>query len=307
MPLDPIATWLGALERNPRQAVADLLFGRLDRGQFARLECAEFMQRALLATVVVALTCASLGVHVTHRKLTFLGDALAHAMLPGLVVAHLNGWSLSLGAFGAAAIMALLLGWVTKGRAVAEDTATGVLFTGMFAVGVFLMSAQRSYRDLSHMLFGNILSITASDLTLILIVGLVVLCCLLLFHKELELTSYDPSHAAAIGIRVDLVRIGFLLLLAMAVVTATQTAGVVLTSALIITPGATAALLSNNLRTIFALSAAVGVISAFGGLSISYYAATASGASVVIVCTALFAVARVRASIRERYSPHGQG
>ena len=123
-----------------------------------------FMQHALLAAVMVGVTCALLGVHVVQRRMAFVGDALAHTTLPGLVIAHLFGWSLSLGGLGAALATALLIGWASRRQTIKEDTAIGVVFTGMFALGVLLMSRTRSYRDLTHMLFGNVLGVTTEDL-----------------------------------------------------------------------------------------------------------------------------------------------
>ena len=119
-----------------------------------------FMQHALLAAVLVGITCAVLGVHVVQRRMAFIGDALAHTTLPGLVVAHLFGWSLSFGGLGAALATALLIGWASRRQAVKEDAAIGVVFTGMFALGVLLMSRTRSYRDLLRLLFGNVLGVT---------------------------------------------------------------------------------------------------------------------------------------------------
>ncbi|MEW5989196.1 MAG: metal ABC transporter permease, partial [Chloroflexota bacterium] len=195
-----------------------------------------FMQTGLLAAVLVGLVCAVLGVYVVLRRMAFIGDALAHTVLPGLVVAYLNNWNLFGGAVIAGLLTALGIGWLSRRQEVREDTAIGILFTGMFALGILLISATRSFRDLSHILFGNLLGITSSDLILIGVVAVVVLGALALFHKELELTSFDPTHAEVIGLRPDTVRYGLLMLLALTVVTGIQAVGVVLTSALLVTP-----------------------------------------------------------------------
>jgi manganese/iron transport system permease protein len=251
-----------------------------------------FMQHALLAALLVGLTCAVLGVYVVQRRMAFVGDALAHTTLPGLVVAHLCGWSLSLGGLAAAVLTALLIGWVSRRQQVREDTAIGVAFTGMFALGVVLMS-RASFRDLSHMLFGNVLGVAGADLWLIAGVTAFVLLALLLFHKELELTSFDATHAEAIGIRPDRLRFLLLGLLALAVVTGIQAVGVVLTSALLVTPAATAALLTDRFPARMALAALVAVGSAAGGLLASYFLEASSGASIVLACTGAFLVASV--------------
>jgi len=262
-----------------------------------------FMQHALLAAVLVGITCAVLGVHVVQRRMAFIGDALAHTTLPGLVIAHLFGWSLSLGGLGAALATALLIGWASRRQAVKEDTAIGVVFTGMFALGVLLMSRTRSYRDLTHMLFGNVLGVTTGDLWFIGGVAVVVLLALALFHKELELTAFDPTHAEVIGLRADLMRFLLLGLLALAVVTGIQTVGVILTSALLITPAATAALLTDRMPRRMLLGAVLATACSVAGLMLSYVAETSSGAAIVLSCTAAFVVAFAARSTWQRFRP----
>jgi len=262
-----------------------------------------FMQHALLAAVLVGITCAVLGVHVVQRRMAFIGDALAHTTLPGLVVAHLFGWSLSLGGLGAALTTALFIGWASRRQAVREDTAIGVVFTGMFALGVLLMSRTRSYRDLTHMLFGNVLGVTTADLWFIGGVAVVVLFVLALFHKELELTAFDPTHAEVIGLRADLMRFLLLGLLALAVVTGIQTVGVILTSALLITPAATAALLTDRMPQRMLLGAILAIFCSITGLTLSYFLETSSGAAIVLSSTAAFVVAFAARSTLQKYRP----
>src|SRR3712207_2559446 len=205
-----------------------------------------FMQTGLLAILLVSVTCATVGVYVVLRRMAFIGDALAHTTLPGLVVAYLRGWNLFLGAIVAGLITAFGIGWLSRREAVREDTAIGVLFTAMFSLGILLISTTRSFRDLSHMLFGNILGVTTRDLSLIALIAAVVLGTLVLLHKELELTSFDPTHAQVIGIRPDLVRYGLLLLLACTVVAAIQAVGGVLGSALLVIPAGGRGLLTDR-------------------------------------------------------------
>jgi len=262
-----------------------------------------FMQHALLAAVLVGITCAVLGVHVVQRRMAFIGDALAHTTLPGLVIAHLFGWSLSLGGLGAALVTALFIGWASRRQAVKEDTAIGVVFTGMFALGVLLMSRTRSYRDLTHMLFGNVLGVTTGDLLFIGGVAVVVLLALALFHKELELTAFDPTHAEVIGLRADLMRFLLLGLLALAVVTGIQTVGVILTSALLITPAATAALLTDRMPRRMLLGAILAIFCSVTGLTLSYFLETSSGAAIVLSSTAAFVVAFAARSTWQRFRP----
>jgi manganese/iron transport system permease protein len=250
-----------------------------------------FMQTGLLAAALVGLTCATLGVYVVLRRMAFIGDALAHTVLPGLVVAYLRGWNLLIGAVIAGVLTALGIGWLSRRSEVREDTAIGIMFTGMFALGILLISTARSFRDLSHMLFGNILGVTKGDLVFIAAVAAAVLLVLALLHKELELTSFDPTHAEVIGLRPDALRYVLLVLLALTVVAGIQAVGVVLTSALLVTPAAAAALLTNRLPRMMLVATLIAVGSGVVGLYISYYFAVASGAAVVLACTTCFGIA----------------
>lgn len=251
----------------------------------------EFMRTGLVAAALIGLMCASLGTYVVLRRMAFIGDALAHTTLPGLVVAYLNGWNLFGGAVVAGVATALGIGWLSRREAVREDTAIGVLFTAMFSLGILLMSTTRSFRDLSHILFGNILGVTQSDLALIAALAVLVLGALWLLHKELELTSFDPTHAQVIGLNPDRLRYVLLMLLALTVVVGIQAVGVVLTSALLITPAAAASLLTNRLPTMMLIASGVAVGSGVAGLYASYYFNVASGAAIVLACTACFFVA----------------
>jgi manganese/iron transport system permease protein len=259
-----------------------------------------FMQTGLLASALIGVACASLGVYVVLRRMAFLGDALAHTILPGVVAAYLAGFNLIAGALIAATLTALGIGWFSQRQAVREDTAIGIWFTGMFALGILLMSTVRSFRDFTHILFGNVLGVSAANLWIITAITGLVLLVLALFHKELELTSFDPTHAELIGLRADLVRYGLLLLLALTIVSGIQMVGVVLTSALLVTPAAAASLLSNRLPRMMALAAGIAVFSGIVGLYASYYFDVASGAAIVLACTACFGAAWVIHSLRRR-------
>ncbi|HRE49662.1 MAG TPA: metal ABC transporter permease, partial [Aggregatilineales bacterium] len=199
----------------------------------------EFMRIALAAVILLGVVCAPIGVYVVLRRMSFIGDALAHTILPGIVFASLRGVSLFVGAIAAALLTAVGIGWLSRRETVREDTAIGIVFTAMFALGIVLMSTARSFRDFTHILFGNILGVTPNDLALMGIIAFIVLGSLALFHKELELTSFDTIHARVIGLKADRLRYGLLILLALTVVTAIQAVGVVLTSAMLITPAAT--------------------------------------------------------------------
>jgi manganese/iron transport system permease protein len=257
-----------------------------------------FMRAALIAAVLVGLACASIGVYVVLRRMAFIGDALAHTVLPGLVVAYLNQWSLFGGALIAGVLTALGIGWLSRRDTIREDTAIGIMFTGMFALGLLLISTVRSFRDLSHILFGNILGVTGEELVLIAVITLGTLVLLVLFHKELELTSFDPIHAEVIGLQANRLRYLLLVLLAFTVVSSIQVVGVVMTSALLITPAAAAALLTQRLSRMFAIAIGIAVLSGIVGLYASYYANVSSGAAIILTATALFAVAWIVHSLR---------
>ena len=207
---------------------------------------------------------------------------------------------MAVGGLVAAVVTAVAIAWVSRRQQVKEDTAIGVVFTGMFAIGVLLMSRTRSYRDLSHMLFGNVLGVTTLDLYMIAGVVAVVLVTLWLFHKELELTSFDPTHAEVIGLRAGLMRLLLLGLLALAVVTGIQAVGVILTNALLVTPAAAAALLTDSFPKRMLVAALIATACAAAGLVASYMLRASSGACIVLACTAAFAIAGLLGTLTRR-------
>lgn len=259
-----------------------------------------FMRTGMAAAALVGVTCAVIGTYVVLRRMAFIGDALAHTVLPGLVVAYMGGWSLFGGALASGLLTAMGIGWVSRRGAVREDTAIGVIFTAMFALGILLMSRLRSFRDLSHILFGNVLGVRPNDLIQIGLIAAGVLFVLWLLHKELELTSYDPNYAQVIGLKADRLRFLLLILLAFTVVTCIQIVGVILTSALLVTPAAAAGLLTNRLPRMMLLASIFSVCSAAVGLYASYYANVASGAAIVLACTLCFGVAWSIHALRTR-------
>lgn len=250
-----------------------------------------FMQRGLLAGLLVGVTCSVLGTYVVWRGMAFIGDALAHTILPGIVVAFLLQRSLFGGALVAGVLTALLIGWLTRRGEVAEDTAIGIVFSGSFALGILLLSAVDSYRDLTHILFGNILGVSWGDLWVTTLIAAIVLGTVALFYKELLVTSFDPGHAAVIGLSPSLVRYGLLVLLALAIVPGIQTVGVVLISALLVTPAAAASLLTRRLWLTMAIASAISIVATGVGLLTSYYFDVSSGATIVLFCTLVFVLA----------------
>ncbi|MCR4392386.1 MAG: metal ABC transporter permease [Candidatus Acetothermia bacterium] len=252
-----------------------------------------FMVRALLAAAVVGATCGVVGTYVVLRGMAFFGDALAHAILPGVAVGYLvhrgNRGAILLWALGTAAGAALGIGALSRRGRFREDTAIGIVFVGLFALGIALISTVRGYAvDLAHFLFGNVLSVSPFDLGLTGGIGGAVVLAVVLFYKEFLVVSFDPTFAATLRLRTGLFRYLLLLLIAVTVVISLQAVGVALVLAMLITPPATAYLLARRLPGMMVLSAAVGVLSGVVGLYVSFYVGIASGASIVLVATACF-------------------
>jgi manganese/iron transport system permease protein len=251
-----------------------------------------FMQRALVAATVVGLATAVIGVFVVLRGLSFLGDAVSHAAFPGVVAAFLLGTEVLLGALVAALATALFIGWVAQRGGVRSDTAIGVVFAGMFALGLLLLGTIRGYTgDLLSFLFGNVLAVAPMDLVVIGVLAAVVLALVYALRKELVFASFDPLGARAAGLPVRGLEYLLLVLLAVTITVSIQVVGIILLMAMLITPAAAARQLSNHLPTIILLAAAVSVGSAIVGLYLSYYANLASGATIVLLQTAVFVAA----------------
>ncbi|MFN8592418.1 MAG: metal ABC transporter permease [Thermomicrobiales bacterium] len=248
-----------------------------------------FMRNAFAAIVLVGVICGAMGVFVTLRGLAFMGDAIAHAVFPGVVIAFVLGGNFLVGALIAATIVSLAIGFVTQSGLLRNDTAIGVFFVGAFALGVAVISTQRSYaRDVTSLLFGSILGVSRTDLLLTAGVGLIVLATLWVFRREFVTISFDRTFAQAQGLNLWRWDQMFLLLLALTIVVSLQTVGNVLVLAMLVTPAATARLLTTRLSAMIAVSAGIGAISGILGLYASYYWGISSGASIVLIATAIF-------------------
>jgi ABC-type Mn2+/Zn2+ transport system permease subunit len=248
-----------------------------------------FIQRALIASVLVGGLCAVIGTYVVLRGMAFLGDALAHAILPGVALAFLLGGDLFIGALIMSIVAAIGIGYLTRSGRVREDTAIGIIFSGALALGIVLISSARSYQtDLTHILFGNVLGVTDRDLLLTIGCGIVVLVIILLLYKEFLVFTFDPIFAATLKLPVGALRYLLMILLAVTVVVSLQTVGVGLVAALLVTPAAAASLLTRRLSTMMIVSAVIGIFSSLAGLFVSYYLNVSTGASIVLICTAIF-------------------
>ena len=256
----------------------------------------EFMQRGMIAAVLVGIVCAVVGAYVVLRGMAFFGDALAHTILPGIALGYLiSGGArdvLFWWALGTAVVAALGIGAISKNSQIKEDTAIGIIFAGMFALGIALISTVRSYAvDLSHFLFGDVLSVSSQSLWLILFFGGLVLLVIFAFHKEFMTLSFDPVLAATLRLPVGILNNLLLVLIAITVAVSLQTVGVALMVAMLVTPAATAYLLTQRLSSMMLLAAVFASLSGVIGLYLSYYLSIASGAAIVLTATLFFIIA----------------
>lgn len=254
-----------------------------------------FMVRALLAALMVGIVCAVVGSYVVLRGMAFFGDALAHSILPGIAVGYLIGGGardpLFWGAMIAALISSFGISAISKGTNIKEDTAIGIIFAAMFALGIALISSVRNYSvDLTHFLFGDVLGIRAADLWLIFIFGGFILLSIIAFYKEFLVLSFDPILAETLRLPARLLDNLLVVLIAVAIVISLQTVGVALMVAMLVTPAATAYLLTRRLPYMMIIAALFASFASVVGLYVSYYLNIASGSSIVLTITLFFGV-----------------
>jgi manganese/iron transport system permease protein len=250
-----------------------------------------FFVRALVASMIVGLVCATVGSYMVLRGLAFMGDALSHSAFPGVVVAYIVKAPLYFGASIAAVGTALAIGWLTRQGRLRTDTAIGVLFAAMFALGIFLFSTIPNYvGDLFGFLFGNVLGIGFGDLLSLAALAALVLATVLIFWKELLYATFDPLGAAASGLPVARLDYLLLALIALTIVISLQAVGIILVVAMLITPAATAQLVARSFGRLVVTAAAIGALCPILGLYLSYWLNSASGATVVLVESGLFLV-----------------
>jgi manganese transport system permease protein len=248
----------------------------------------EFMQRALLVALVCGVVCAVLSCWLTLLGWSLMGDAVSHAVLPGVVLSYLVGAPFAVGAFlfGAGAVAGI--GAVSRTTRIKEDAAIGVVFTALFALGIVLVSVSPSQVDLFHILFGNVLGVSDGDIIQVVVLGALVVVALLLLRKSLVLYAFDPVHAHAIGISPRRWEVALLTLLALTVIVALQAVGIVLVVAMLITPGATAYLLTDRYDLMLAIAATVGVAATVFGTYASYHLDASTGGCIVCALALCF-------------------
>lgn len=253
-----------------------------------------FMQRGLVAAILVGIVCAVMGTFVVLKGLAFIGDAVSHAAFPGLVIAFMLGVPLYLGGAVASVGTALAIGYVSRRSRLRFDTSVGVLFAGMFALGILLFSTIENYvADLLGYLLGNVLGIGIGDLVQVALLGAVVLGIVILVRKELLFATFDPLGAAASGLPVARLEYLLLALLGVTIVVSIQAVGIIMVVAMLVTPAATARLLVTRFERLMLLAAVFATAAAISGLYVSFYLNLASGASIVLIETVFFLVALV--------------
>lgn len=254
-----------------------------------------FLQRALAVGVVVAVVCAVLSCFMTLKGWALMGDAVSHAVLPGVVLAYALGLPFALGAFVFGVGSVGMIGWIRQHTRVKEDTVIGLVFTGFFALGLVLISKLRSSVDLSHILFGNLLGISDADVLQTVLIGLVVLVVLMVRRRDLLLFCFDPTHARTIGLRTGRLHYLLLTLLSLTAVAGLQAVGIILVVAMLVTPGATAYLLTDRFDRMTLLAVAAAVFATMLGVLLSYWIDASTAGCIVLVLTVQFVLVMVLA------------
>lgn len=251
----------------------------------------DFLQKALVTSIMVGIICGVIGCFIILRGMALMGDAISHAVLPGVAISYMLGINFFFGAAFTGILTAIGIGYISQNSRIKHDTAIGIIFTSAFALGIILITILKSSTDLYHILFGNVLAVRPSDMWLTLGVGVIILAVIYLFYKELLITSFDPTMAKAYGLPNNLIHYLLMTLLTLVTVTSLQTVGIVLVVAMLITPAATAYLLTDRLVVMIYLSATIGVVAAITGLYFSFTYNLASGATIVLATTVLFFLA----------------
>ena len=255
-----------------------------------------FMQQAFAIAVLTAVPTALLSCFLVLKGWSLMGDAVSHAVLPGVVLAYAAGVPLAIGAFGAGMVCALGTGWLKENSRIKEDALLGVVFSGMFALGIVLYTSIETDVHLDHILFGNMLGVGTVDLVQSGVIALVVTAAIGLRWKDLLLHAFDPQQARALGLPVRLLHYGLLCLLSLAVVGALTATGIILTIAMLIAPGAIAFLLTRRFPAMLVAAVAIAVLASLMGVYLSFFLDSASAPTIVLLLTLAFGAAFVRSS-----------
>lgn len=250
-----------------------------------------FMQHALIAAVVIGVVCAILSCYVVLKGWSLMGDAISHAVFPGVIVAFLLGLPIALGAFIAGLFCAMCVGYLKNNTRIKEDTLMGVVFAGMFAAGLVMFTKIDTDQHLKHILFGNLLGISDTLLQQTLIICGIILAIIITKKRDLLLYCFDPSHARVAGLSLGLLHYGLLILLSATIVVAMQAVGVILVVAMLISPGITAFVLTTRFNTMLLVATLSSCLTSIFGVIISYHLDSATGATIVLLQALVFIVA----------------
>jgi manganese transport system permease protein len=253
----------------------------------------EFMVKAIFVSALVGMVCAALSCYMTLKGWSLMGDAVSHAVLPGVAVAYMLNIPLAIGAFVFGVGSVIAIGFIKAQTRIKEDTVIGLVFTGFFALGLVLISKVRSSIDLTHILFGNVLGIADADIVQTVIISIFTLVTLAILRKDLMLFCFDSTHARSIGLNTTFLYYVLLSLLSLTAVAALQTVGIILVVAMLVTPGATAYLLSDRFDIMMLIAMASGIFSSVMGTYISYYIDGSTGGCIVVLQTLLFIIAMI--------------
>ncbi|NRB08506.1 MAG: metal ABC transporter permease [Richelia sp.] len=251
------------------------------------------MLKAIFVSALVGFVCSVLSCYLTLKGWALMGDAVSHAVLPGVVIAYILNVPLAIGAFVFGVGSVISIGFIKARTRVKEDTVMGLVFTGFFAFGLVLISKTRISVDLMHILFGNVLGISDQNLMQTIIISAVTIVFLMILRKDLLLFCFDATHAHSIGLNTTALYYILLTLLALIIVAAQQTVGIILVIAMLLTPGATAYMLSDDFGKMTLIAAISGVFSGVMGTYISYYLDAATGGCIVVLQTLLFVIAMI--------------
>lgn len=251
----------------------------------------EFLQKAFVTSVVVGIICGVIGSFIILRGMALMGDAISHAVLPGVAISYMLGINYFYGAVVVGVLTAFGIGVIDQHSRVKSDSSIGIVFSAMFALGIILITAAQSATDLTQILFGNVLSVRDSDMWMTIIVGIIVLLTVVIFYKELLVSSFDSTMAQAYGLKTRMIHYGIMFLLTLVTVASLQTVGVILVVAMLITPASTAYLLTNRLSIMIVLASFFGALSSIVGLYISFLHNMPSGPVIALAATGLFILA----------------
>ena len=252
-----------------------------------------FLQKALITSIVVGVICGVIGSFIILRGMALMGDAIAHAILPGVAISYILGINYFYGAVVVGVLTALGIGVISEKSRIKSDAAIGIVFSAAFALGVILITMAKSAIDLTQILFGNVLYVRTMDMWLTIIIGIILLLIVVIFFKELLISSFDETMAKVYGLKTRFIHYGIMVLLTLVTVASLQTVGVILVVALLITPASTAYLLTNRLSTMIILSATFGALSSVIGIYFSYVYNLPSGPVIALAATAIFLIALV--------------